>query len=706
MPSTSLLQALFAQPTADAAALLLDVCAHVPGIVFAFSAEGRIVFSGGRDLGALPFDARTTIGADYRQVLAGHDVALRDIARALAGEEFETKSEFLGRYYETRYNPIREGERVVGVIGIAHDVTNHRRMEQELQTSQTLYRTVIETTDTGFVMLDKDGLVVEANDEYLRQAGFESQEQILGRRVTEWTAPHDIERNAEEVEKCLRFGMTRNLRIDYLDAKGHITPIEVNATYVYVGGEPRILALCRDVTERLAAESALLSTEQLSEAVLEAVHEAVVVLDSDGRIVAVNEGWRAFMRGFAFAEKMETGIGADYLALFEHAATEGVEVAATCAAGIRDVLARKKQQHSMEFSVGAGPARRWYLKRATRLERADGRVVVMHVDVTERRRQQELSERSARALNTLLELVPVGVFQTNAQGECVYVNPTWSRITGLPAERAMGHGWSEALHPDDRLRVFAEWERAIAAGAASTIEFRFAPPDREVVWAQVQVVPLRDARGQLQGHIGTVTALSARKARELAREAAQPPASARPARTGSDRGRAASALQRDARTGAFEATSVQAWLADAWRSGTAPSGLALLRLEIDHATLPRARATPAEREEVVRTIARIASSLLREGDVVARHGEEGFLIVLQDASLAGARACAERVRLAVERAAWLGASVTLSVGAAVRAAGGGELEDLFLAADVALEAARQRGGNRVAVADEADGTRA
>ena len=335
MLQPSLLKALFARPTREGAALLLDVCAHVPGIVFAISAEGRIVFSGGRDLGSLPFDARSTIGVDYRVVLAGHEVALRDIARGLAGEEFDTKSEFLGRFFETRYNPIRDGDRVAGVIGIAHDVTNQRRIEQELQTSQTLYRTVIETTDTGFVMLDREGLVVDANDEYLRQAGFETLEQILGRRVTDWTAPHDLERNAEEVERCLRLGITRNLRIDYLDTKGHITPIEVNATYVYVDGEPRILALCRDVSERLRSEEELRLTEQRSASLLEAIGDPAVVLDSDGMILAANDGWRHFMACFEFARSTNPAVGADYLELFGHAAAEGVRVAADCALGIR-----------------------------------------------------------------------------------------------------------------------------------------------------------------------------------------------------------------------------------------------------------------------------------------------------------------------------------------------------------------------------------
>lgn len=696
MDSMPALEALFDRPTPETVALLLDVCAHVPGIVFAIAADGRIIFSGGRDLAQLPFDARSSVGRDYREVLAGHTLALEHLARSLAGEELESSGEFLGRYYTSRHAVVRSPSgpdgRVVGVIGITHDVTRERRIEQELATSQTLYRTVLDTTDTGFVMLDRNGLVVDANEEYVRLTGHDSVEALLHRPVTEWTAPHDLARNAEEVEKCLRLGMTRNLRVDYLDTLGHIVPIEVNATFVYVDGEPRVLALCRDIGDRLRAETERLASQRLAESILTAIPEAVVVLDPLGTIVAVNEGWRAFVRRFSFADELPIGAGGDYFEIFRRAGKEGVQVAHDCAKGLQDVLARRKQQHAMEFSLDTGLEKRWYLKRATRMLADDGRVVVTHVDVTERHRQEEAIESGARELATLLEAVPVGVFRTDAQGACTYVNSTWSEITGLAPEKALGQGWADAIHPEDRLRVFYVWERCVAQGEAGQAEFRYVGRTGEPVWAPVEVVPVRDAHGAFVGHIGTVTDISATKRRELERASS---GGARPAHP-------ASGLEREPDSGALSATALRRWIASNWDASLDGAPVSLLRIAFDRHLPGRAR-TRREQADELRALARLAAGLLRDVDLVGAHESDGLIVIAPGTNAAGARACAERLRAAVERAVWPGAATTVSVGVATRFEDGERPELLLLGAAEALEAAREQGGNRVVARAEISG---
>jgi hypothetical protein len=126
---------------------------------------------------------------------------------------------------------------------------------------------LIETTATGFVFLDPDGRVLDANDEYLRLAGYDKREQILGRLVTEWTAEYDQARNAVEVKKCVAGGSVRGLEVDYVHPDKTVVPIEINASILGAGDSLKIVALCRDITERRQAEAALRENQrQLAEA--------------------------------------------------------------------------------------------------------------------------------------------------------------------------------------------------------------------------------------------------------------------------------------------------------------------------------------------------------------------------------------------------------------------------------------------------------
>jgi len=171
-------------------------------------------------------------------------------------------------------------------------VLEKRHVEEALRDSEKTYRTLVETTHTGYLMLDLAGFVIDANEEYLRLTGFQSIDDILGRSVVEWTAPHDIERNAREIENCIRVGYLRNLEIDYVDLSGKITPVEINATLVKTGRGLHVLSLCRNITQRRRTEhrqkliNALLSLpakgyclQEMSERALNLVLESV---QSDG----------------------------------------------------------------------------------------------------------------------------------------------------------------------------------------------------------------------------------------------------------------------------------------------------------------------------------------------------------------------------------------------------------------------------------------
>lgn len=156
-------------------------------------------------------------------------------------------------------NPLQdETGHYLGALAVVTNIDDRKQAEQALQASEQRYRSLVEITHTGFLILDREGRVLVANDEYLRLTGRTSQAEILGRPVTEWTASYDLARNAEAVKKCLTRGSTEALEIDYLRTDGSIVPIEINAATLADG---TIIALCRDISARRTALQALRDSE-------------------------------------------------------------------------------------------------------------------------------------------------------------------------------------------------------------------------------------------------------------------------------------------------------------------------------------------------------------------------------------------------------------------------------------------------------------
>ncbi len=130
-------------------------------------------------------------------------------------------------------------------------------------------------------------------------------------------------------------------------------------------------------------------------------------------------------------------------------------------------------------------------------------------------RESEAALReSQQQYQALAEASPVGIFRTNAQGYCVYVNWQWCAMTGLSYERSLQQGCFSALHPDDAGFVLEAWQKALQDGIPFRLEFRFKRPDGTMLWVFGQALPERSTGDELLGYIGTITDISDRKQAE------------------------------------------------------------------------------------------------------------------------------------------------------------------------------------------------
>ena len=111
----------------------------------------------------------------------------------------------------------------------------------------------------------------------------------------------------------------------------------------------------------------------------------------------------------------------------------------------------------------------------------------------------------------LADRLPVGLFLTDAEGQCVYVNEPWCALTGLTRDQAMGRGWSDAVHADDAARVRSTWQRFVEREDRLVMELRVGhgPASR---WVRVVGRAEREPDGTLNRCIGTVTELTDRRA--------------------------------------------------------------------------------------------------------------------------------------------------------------------------------------------------
>lgn len=134
------------------------------------------------------------------------------------------------------------------------------------------------------------------------------------------------------------------------------------------------------VAARALSESRLTSCGV--RALMDALPSHVALLDRDGRIVATNRAWNDFASARG-ADPARVGVGVDYLAVCDQAASDLDRGGASFGAGLREVLEGRLRSFELDDRLVLEDAAHVIRGRATRLEDPVGTwVLVTHEDLS------------------------------------------------------------------------------------------------------------------------------------------------------------------------------------------------------------------------------------------------------------------------------------------------------------------------------------
>ena len=117
---------------------------------------------------------------------------------------------------------------------------------------------------------------------------------------------------------------------------------------------------------------------------------------------------------------------------------------------------------------------------------------------------------SEKRYHTLTEVSPVGIFRNDVNGFTTYVNSRCCEISGLSQKEALGIGWLNAVHEEDKTALLDNWKKATLKQENSVFEYRIVRPDGSVKWVMGQAIPEKNAKNEVEGYIGTITDITER----------------------------------------------------------------------------------------------------------------------------------------------------------------------------------------------------
>lgn len=297
-------------------------------------------------------------------------------------------------------------------------------------------------------------------------------------------------------------------------------------------------------------------------------------------------------------------------------------------------------------------------------------------------------QQSESMFRSITEMLPVGIFRADKDGNCLFVNPRYCEISGQSISQSLGRGWWGAVLPEDRPQVENGWRLLLAHGTAFSVEFRLARPDNGVAWVYAQAQQQIGAQGECTGHICSMTDITPSKEAELE-------------------------IQQlafyDALTGLPNRRLVMDRLTQAVAGcSRTSSSCALFFIDLDNFKTLNDTLGHDIGDLLLQQVAGRLKSNVREGDTVARLGGDEFLILLENLSHDRQVAACQAELVGEKILKHLNLPYTLaghqslntpSMGITVFNDGSDSLEELMKRADLAMYQAKAAGRNTLCFFD-------
>ncbi len=168
------------------------------------------------------------------------------------------------------------------IISIIDDITELKHAEEILHK----YRLFSEHARDIILFTNNDGRIIEANAAAVRSFGYE-REELLSMTVLDLHNGESIPSIRMKIAAAGSEGLL--FEAAYRCKDGRQMPVEISSRVIDIGGEPVLLSLLRDITERRAAEAKLHESELEFRAIFDNAGDAMFIHDLDSNIIEAND---------------------------------------------------------------------------------------------------------------------------------------------------------------------------------------------------------------------------------------------------------------------------------------------------------------------------------------------------------------------------------------------------------------------------------
>ncbi|HAA29306.1 MAG TPA: hypothetical protein DCE56_18410, partial [Cyanobacteria bacterium UBA8553] len=194
---------------------------------------------------------------EIAQIYVANDKAVLEAGKPMEFEEVIPIQDGIKTYLSIKFPLFHTDGVAYAVCGISIDISDRKRLEDELRHSEARFRCLVESNIIGVFFPDLEGNILDANDAFLQMLGYTRQE--LLRKDVNWramTPPEYRQLDEQKIEELKTSGICSPFEKEYIRQDGSRIPVVVGAALVE-DSKLKTVAFALDLTEQKQAESEL-----------------------------------------------------------------------------------------------------------------------------------------------------------------------------------------------------------------------------------------------------------------------------------------------------------------------------------------------------------------------------------------------------------------------------------------------------------------
>lgn len=503
--------------------LLQALMDNIPDLIFFKDPESRFVRSNAAHLRALGAQTQQEIigksDLDYHEPNAARGF-MRDEKQIietgvplLNQVEINPAPDGTARWFSTTKVPWRDTDgNIIGTLGVAHNITELKKKDEQLEASESLYRSLVQVMPQSVFRKDREGRFTFGNARFFTSMGH-SPDEVIGKTDYDFFPKEIGDEYRATDRKVMASGEPYEVVEEFTRPDGKTQTIRTIKSPVYDanGTVTGVQVMFWDITEGRRQHDQI---RKLSRA-LEQSSNSVFIMDAQRHIEYVNP---AFMQVTGYTLEEALGKSPRELKGGDESAEQYQEIRRKLDAGLpwRGELQSHKKNGELY----------WELSSISPIADDEGRVthfVAVEEDITERKQMDEQLRERQELLSRILDTVADGIYIIDQNGKMSFANSTTERMLGATRAEI-----ARASYKDDRWKMtsldgkpFLEadqpYERVMSTGLpVYDVEQSILRPDGTRVIVSINAAPLHDADGKIIGEVGSMTDITERKRAEQA----------------------------------------------------------------------------------------------------------------------------------------------------------------------------------------------